>query len=77
MICTMTSKGQLTLPAEIRRKLNLKPGDKLDFRLRDDGRIEVIPVRGSMRELKGNLPKPDKPVSLDQMDQAIRRGASG
>ena len=75
MITTLTSKGQLTLPADIRRQLNLKPGDKLDFTLLDDGRVEVTPVRGSMRDLKGSLPRPKRTVSLKQMDQAIRQGA--
>ena len=45
MTSTVTSKGQITLPAEIRKRLNLQPGDKLDFIVREDGTIEVHPEK--------------------------------
>jgi AbrB family looped-hinge helix DNA binding protein len=38
---TLTSKGQITLPIELRRSWNLKKGDQLDFTLRDDGSVHV------------------------------------
>jgi AbrB family looped-hinge helix DNA binding protein len=38
---TLTSKGQITLPAELRRRWNLKPGDQVDFALDDDNRVVV------------------------------------
>lgn len=75
MITTLTSKGQLTLPASVRRKLKLRPGDKLDCVVRDDGRIEMIPMQRSIRDLRGILPRPTRRVSLKEMDDAIRRGA--
>lgn len=34
-ISTLTSKGQATIPAEIRHELNLKPGDKIIFEIQD------------------------------------------
>ena len=37
MQATITSKGQVTLPKPIRDRLHLKPGDKIDFMLEDDG----------------------------------------
>jgi len=40
-LATMTSKGQITLPKEIREALGLEPGTKVDFRLLDDGRVEM------------------------------------
>lgn len=76
MLATLTSKGQLTLPVSIRQKLHLKPGDKIELFTRADGRIEGVPVRQTIAELKGVLPKPAKPVSLDEMNQAIAEGAS-
>jgi AbrB family looped-hinge helix DNA binding protein len=36
---TLTSKGQITLPVELRRRWDLKPGDCIDFCLEDDGRV--------------------------------------
>lgn len=36
---TLTSKGQITLPVQLRRRWDLKPGDRLDFALEPDGRV--------------------------------------
>ncbi len=76
MIATMTSKGQITIPAEARKRLGLKPGSTLEFIVVDDNRLEVIPVAQSVTSLKGMLPKAKKRLSLAEMDAAIARGAS-
>ena len=58
---TLTSKGQFTLPAEIRHALDLRPGDQLRFELTDDNELTVAPRRRrSIRELRESLP----PLSL-------------
>lgn len=72
MLATITSKGQVTVPKPIRDSLHLRPGDKLDFLL-DDGELRVAPVKSSVTALKGMLPKPATPVTLEQMDEAIAR----
>jgi len=71
MSVTMTSKGQVTIPKVIRNRLHLKTGDKLEFVLHQNS-VEVIPISGSVRDLKGMVPKPDKAISLAEMDRAIR-----
>lgn len=71
MIATLTSKGQLTLPVAIRRKLHLKSGEKLEILSKNDGRIEAIPVKQSIRALKGILPPPKQVVSLNDMKNAM------
>jgi AbrB family looped-hinge helix DNA binding protein len=54
---TLTSKGQITLPAELRRRWNLKPGDRLDFSLEADGRVVLRKwVRRSILEIGDTLP---------------------
>jgi len=40
-LAKVTSKGQITIPAEIRKKLHLKPGDKVLF-IEEDDRITVV-----------------------------------
>jgi antitoxin PrlF len=75
LIATLSSKGQLTLPVEVRRALHISAGDRLDVVLCENNRVELIPLSRSVRELKGMLPKPDKPVSLEDMDSAIRDAA--
>ncbi|GAB4341469.1 MAG: AbrB/MazE/SpoVT family DNA-binding domain-containing protein [Leptolyngbyaceae cyanobacterium] len=72
---TITSKGQITIPKEIRDLLNLHPGDRIDF-IVENGRIYVQPTDVDVRSLSGLLYKPDrKPVSLEEMDAAIAQGA--
>ena len=75
MQATITTKGQVTLPKPIRDKLHLKPGDKIDFTLENDG-LRVTPVTAPVTQLKGMLPKPAVPISLQEMDEAIARAAT-
>jgi AbrB family looped-hinge helix DNA binding protein len=72
---TLTSKGQITLPKTIRERLHLRAGDKVEFIVLDDGRVELIPVTAPVTRLKGMVPPPKKPVSLEAMETAIRRRA--
>ncbi len=76
MIATVTSKGQVTLPAEARRRLKISPGSKLEFIVIDQERLEVIPVVETVTSLKGMVPKPKKTLSLADMEKAIAKGAS-
>lgn len=75
MTTTVTSKGQVTLPVEARRRLGLRAGTKLEVIVRGDDRLEVIRIGGSVRDLKGMLPRPKRPLTLAQMEAAIARGA--
>ncbi len=70
---TMTSKGQTTIPKDIRKRLNLHPGDRLDFIIEEDGRVVVHPASVDASELKGMLKAPTKSVSVAEMNQAIRK----
>jgi len=70
---TLTSKGQLTLPKAIRDHLHLHAGDRLEIELVDDGSLRMVKSRGSVRDLKGLLPKPAKALSVEDMEVAIRR----
>lgn len=67
----MTSRGQITIPSEIRKKLNLYSGNKLEFILKDD-QILILPINKSIKDLKGILPKPSKTLTCEEMDDIIR-----
>ena len=73
MQATITAKGQVTVPKVIRDKLRLKSGDRVDFLLDASGELRVAPVTASVKQLKGMVPRPTKPVTLEQMDEAIAR----
>jgi AbrB family looped-hinge helix DNA binding protein len=62
MVATVTTKGQLTLPVEVRRHLGIKPNDKVAFVIEDDGTVHVsapkYPNIASLRGAAGKLPQP-------------------
>jgi len=68
----MTSKGQITLPKEIRLKLGLKQGDRVRFIVDDDGRVRLLPAKRDVSELMGILPSPKRRLSLKEMDEAVQ-----
>ena len=75
MLSTITSKGQITLPKALRDRLHLQAGDRVQFLLLEDGRIELVAVTSPVTRLKGMLPPPPQPVTLEEMEAAIRRRA--
>ena len=77
-ISTLTSKGQTTIPKQVREHLKIGPGDKLDFVIESGGRVVIRPAKLDVRELKGWLKRHDgKVLSIEDMNAAIARGASG
>ncbi len=70
----LTSKGQITIPRDIRARLKLKLGDKLRFRVADTGQVVLEAAKYHVSELYGLLHRAGKkPVSVEEMDEAIRR----
>jgi AbrB family looped-hinge helix DNA binding protein len=68
----MTSKGQITLPKEIRTKLGLRQGDRVRFVIEDDGRVRLMPAKRDISELVGIVPAPKRSISLEEMDEAVK-----
>lgn len=68
---TITSKGQITIPSVVREKLHLVSGNKLEFVVRDNDFV-VIPINKSVKKLRGILQKPDKSLSIDEMNEVIK-----
>jgi AbrB family looped-hinge helix DNA binding protein len=73
---TVTSKGQITIPAEVRRALGLRSGSRVAFVPTETGSYELIAETRTIKALKGSIARPGRAVSLDQMDDAIREGAT-
>lgn len=76
MQATITAKGQVTLPKALRDQLQLSPGDRVEFIVEEGNVVRMLPRLASITNLKAMLPKPEKSVSLQQMDDAITEGAS-
>ncbi len=74
---TLTSKGQTTIPKAVREYLRLRPGDRMEFILEENGRVVLVPAVVDARELKGMLPPPRKPVTIEKMKKVIRKRGAG
>lgn len=74
-VSTITSKGQTTIPGEIRRYLKLKAGDRVEFIVEADGKVVLVPATVDVRELKGLLAPAPRRVSIEEMEVAIRKRA--
>lgn len=73
---TVTSKGQVTIPADVRAKLGLRPGSRLAFVPTATGGYELHPQAASIKDLKGSVSRPPQPVSIDDMNEAVARAAT-
>ena len=73
VVSTVTSKGQVTIPVEVRRYLGLHQGDKLSFVITDNGAVEMrvsrYPTVASLRGRSASLPEL---LSFDEMRDAAR-----
>lgn len=76
----MTSKGQVTVPKEVRDRLGLKAGDKIDFQLENDSTVALRKIQEkttTWEDLRLALgPAPiGRPVTLEEIQEGIIRGA--
>jgi antitoxin PrlF len=69
----ITSKGQVTVPKLIREALNVEPGDRLAFRIQDDGVVIVEPETVDLRTLRGSLKPRRRGVTVEEMSDVVRR----
>jgi antitoxin PrlF len=78
IVATITSKGQITIPAEVRLELNLGTGDRIAFERSPTGGFFFNPVKKvSVTALKGMFGKPSKTVSIEEMNAAIAKRGAG
>lgn len=74
---TVTTKGQITIPASVRQALQVEAGDRIEFVEVSPGRFEFVAVTRSVRDLKGMFGKSTRSVSIEDMNKAIAaRGAA-
>lgn len=71
----LTSKGQVTIPKPIRDRLGLKPGSRLEFYIDEHGRAVMVPTI-KLAELVGILRRPQEPMSIEEMNDAIAQAAA-
>ena len=77
MLSTITSKGQITIPVDVRRATGLDVGMQVEFIVNARKRVELVPRHGDIRALRGAVPAPAQAVSTEAMSAAIASGWSG
>ncbi|RDV82049.1 AbrB/MazE/SpoVT family DNA-binding domain-containing protein [Ammonifex thiophilus] len=79
MFARLSKKGQITLPAEVRRLLKLRPGARVRFVLEENA-VRLLPVEGGIESLKGavkvDAPQDFKAVRHRAMEERSREEAS-
>ena len=78
LAATVSSKGQVVIPGDVRRMLGLTQGSVLRF-IVDGDSVRLLAAGGDVRRLKGRLPLPAQPVTVDDMNAtiALRRSHVG
>ncbi len=70
IISTVTSKGQVTIPAEVREYLGIKTNDKIAFVIDQEGIVRLrVPRYPNIASLRGAAGRLQKPVSWQQMQR--------
>lgn len=72
---TITSKGQITIPAAIRTELHIGPGDRVEFVQVASGRYEMVAATKDISRLRGMI-KTNKVVTIEEMNRAVRARAA-
>ncbi|MBN2370924.1 MAG: AbrB/MazE/SpoVT family DNA-binding domain-containing protein [Vicinamibacteria bacterium] len=70
---TTTSKGQITIPREVREHLHLEAGQRIEFIIDEAGQVTIIPATLDVRSIKGIFTPPQNTVTLQRMKDGIRR----
>ena len=76
MESAITVKGQATIPKAIREHLGLRPGDRVKFFVHPDGSVVLLPKLPASA-LRGIIKAVRRPVTVEEMNEAVREGAAG
>lgn len=73
---TLSSKGQITIPIEVRTELKVNTGDRVEFVQIAPGRYEFVAATRDITELKGMFGQAQVMVTLEDMDAAVAQAAA-
>lgn len=71
IVTTMTQRGQVTVPAEVRRLLGLKRGDKLEFAI-EDGEVTVARPKYTIETVYGSVPPLGRDIDIDEAIESAK-----
>ncbi|WP_437734373.1 AbrB/MazE/SpoVT family DNA-binding domain-containing protein [Sorangium sp. So ce1335] len=70
-VSRITSKGQVTIPEAIRRRVGLQAGEQIEWEITDAGAITIRKTGRSLDELASILPRPERALTVEEMDRAV------
>jgi len=73
-ISVLTTKGQMTIPKEVRKALNLKPSEKIIIVVEGDQAV-IKPLKGNLLDMGGSIKIPDKekPINFKKVREEVRK----
>ena len=76
-VATLTTKGQITIPAAVRKAMGVVSGDRIAFVRTGSGQYEILPAKESVRSLKGFAAKAGHRLSIEEMNRIVAQRRSG
>ena len=73
---TMTNKGQITIPKSIRDAFNIKPEDRIEFCINDQGNLVIWPITEDITSIEGIVDYSGPVVSVGDMNKVIQKRGS-
>ena len=74
---SLTTKGQITIPAAVRASLGLVNGSRVEFVESANGQFLIMAATKPVQALKGLLRKPGNAITIDEMNQTIAAAGAG
>lgn len=74
---TVGANGAVTIRSEVLIALGLQEGDRIELILLDDEKCLLVPLNGSVTELRGMFDRPARPASIDNMNSAVGSQGGG
>ena len=73
-IVAISAKGQVTIPKEVRRAMNLKSADRVIIVMEGDQAV-IKPIRGTLMDIGGSIaiPEAEKPIDFKQVRESVRK----
>lgn len=77
IIATTTQRNQVTIPAEVRRLLGLKPRDKVTFTIDDSGNVRLAPAPFTLESAYGSVKPSQRPEDFDEISRNAKDAKAG
>jgi len=71
-VSILTSKGQTTIPKDVRNLLGLEPNDKI-FYMVEGKRVVLKPLKGNILDLRGSVATKEKPIDFKKLRDTTRK----